>query len=72
MEYRLLWLGAVFFAFSTSDASAYIDPGTGSVVTAAIIGFFAAAAYTVRKYFYKLTDLLRPRRTKDSGSKKSK
>ena len=64
MELRLLWLAPAFLAFATNDAHAYIDPGTGSVVTAAIIGFFAAAAYTIRKYFYKLTDMLRPGRSK--------
>jgi hypothetical protein len=37
-------------------AHAYIDPGTGSAVTAAILGFFAAVAYTFRKYMYRLKD----------------
>lgn len=39
-------------------AYAYIDPGAGSMVTTAILGFFAAIAYTFRKYFYRLKDLL--------------
>ena len=37
---------------------AYIDPGSGSVLTTAIVGFFAAIAYTFRKYFYKIKDRL--------------
>jgi uncharacterized membrane protein len=44
---------------------AYIDPGSGSVLTSAIIGLFAAVGYTVRKYFYKIVDLFK------GGKKKS-
>jgi len=39
-------------------AHAYIDPGTGSVVTTAILGFFAAIGYTARKYFYRVKDMI--------------
>ncbi len=46
-----------------SNAHAYIDPGSGSVLTTAIIGFFAAIAYTFRKYFYKLKNLITGRST---------
>ena len=41
----------------TENAHAYLDPGTGSVVMAAILGFFATALYTFRKYLYKLKAL---------------
>ncbi len=37
-----------------SVALAYVDPGSGSVIVTTILGFFAAIAYTFRKYFYKL------------------
>ena len=33
---------------------AYIDPGSGGALVTAILGFFAAIGYTLRKYFYKL------------------
>ena len=33
---------------------AYIDPGSGGAIITAILGFFAAIGYTLRKYFYKL------------------
>jgi hypothetical protein len=49
-----LLLAGLFFVCSQSEAHAYLDPGSGSVLTSAIIGFFAAIAYTLRKYFYKL------------------
>jgi O-antigen/teichoic acid export membrane protein len=49
-------LAVALTAAMTGHAHAYIDPGTGSVVTAAVLGFFAAIAYTVRKYFYRIKD----------------
>ena len=42
----------------TAPAYAYIDPGSGSVLATAIIGFFAAIGYTFRKYYYKAKDAL--------------
>jgi hypothetical protein len=47
-----------FFAF-VSPVYAYIDPGSGSVLTSAIIGLFAAVGYTARKYFYKIVDFFK-------------
>lgn len=62
-------LVAALLIFSlTVDASAYIDPGTGSVVTTAILGFFAAAAYTFRKYMYRIRDIFSFR--KSAGTKR--
>lgn len=55
--HRASIVAAVLLTFAmTSNAFAYIDPGTGSVVTTAILGFFAAIAYTFRKYFYRMKD----------------
>ncbi len=63
----------IYLGLWVQPAHAYIDPGTGSVVTSAIIGFFAALAYTLRKYFYKLKDLFSssPSDASSSGSDKS-
>tara|TARA_B100000900_G_C20579528_1_gene716864 strand:+ start:1894 stop:2040 length:147 start_codon:yes stop_codon:yes gene_type:complete len=33
---------------------AYIDPGSGGALITAILGFFAAITYTLKKYFYKI------------------
>lgn len=41
---------------ATAPAYAYIDPGSGSVLATAVIGFFAAIGYTMRKYYYKAKD----------------
>lgn len=50
----MLVMASILFMSMVAPAHAYIDPGSGSVLTSAIIGFFAALAYTGRKYFYKL------------------
>lgn len=33
---------------------AYIDPGSGGALLSAILGFFAAITYSIKKYFYKI------------------
>lgn len=57
MKRNVAILSCVGFIATTGAAHAYIDPGTGSVITTAILGFFAAIAYTARKYFYRIKDL---------------
>jgi hypothetical protein len=59
---RFAILFAVYVSL-TSPAYAYIDPGTGSVITTTILGFLGAVAYTTRKYFYRLTDFLTGRKS---------
>lgn len=58
MYIRVALLMVASLGLMTNQAFAYIDPGTGSVVTAAIVGFFAAIAYTARQYFYRLKDMV--------------
>jgi hypothetical protein len=58
---RYAILFAVYVSL-TSPAYAYIDPGTGSVITTTILGFLGAVAYTVRKYFYRIGDFFSGRR----------
>lgn len=41
-------------SFWISNAHAYVDPGSGSVIITTILGFIAAIGYTFRKYFYRL------------------
>lgn len=53
----------------SSNAYAYIDPGTGSVVTTAILGFFAAIGYTFRKYLYRATDWFTGRKSHIKGDR---
>lgn len=39
-----------------SDAYAYLDPGTGSVVLQALIGVLVGVVITVKIYWYKLKE----------------
>lgn len=49
----------VFFAFlfNPLPAMAYIDPGSGSAIISAVIGFFVAIGLVVKTYWYKLKSL---------------
>lgn len=65
-------LFAAFLVMLSEPAFAYIDPGTGSVVTTAILGAFGALAYTFRKYMYRVKDFFsgsrRPGESQKDGS----
>jgi len=41
----------------TTPAFGYIDPGSGSAIMSAIIGFFVAMGLAVKTYWYKLKSL---------------
>lgn len=43
------------------EASAYLDPSTGSMILSAIIGIFATIALAVKTWWYKLKSLFRRR-----------
>jgi hypothetical protein len=38
-------------------ANAYIDPGSGSAIMSAIVGFFVAIGIAVKTYWYKIKSL---------------
>lgn len=59
MTIEKLLLTLVLVATLIPNAYSYIDPGSGSVVTTAILGMIAAVGYTFRKYYYKITDFFR-------------
>ncbi|VAW40511.1 hypothetical protein MNBD_GAMMA01-2261 [hydrothermal vent metagenome] len=46
------------------QAKAYIDPGSGSAIMSAIIGFFVAIGLAVKTYWYKIKGFF-------SGNKKT-
>jgi hypothetical protein len=46
--------GLLVYAGGVDHAAAYIDPGSGGAIITGILGFFAAVAYTTRKYWYRL------------------
>lgn len=39
-------------------ATAYIDPGSGSAIMSAIIGFFVAIGLAIKTYWYRLKSLI--------------
>lgn len=51
------------FVIFPSVSYAYIDPGSGSAIMSAIIGFFVAIGLAVKTYWYKLKSLFT--KTKD-------
>ena len=56
MKKGLICVFMVLSVFSL-PASAYIDPGSGSAIISAIIGFFVAAGLVIKTYWYKLKSL---------------
>jgi hypothetical protein len=50
------------------NAYAYIDPGSGSALITAILGFFAAIIYSFKKYFYNLKDKFKSESKSESES----
>ena len=44
----------LFLISGSSPAFAYIDPGSGSAIVSAIIGFFVASWLIIKTYWYKI------------------
>lgn len=42
-----------------TNAHAYLDPGTGSIILQGLIAAFAAAALVARHFWYRVTSFLR-------------
>jgi len=53
----LLTVSLLLFLWA-SPVFAYIDPGSGSAIMSAIIGFFLAVSIAIKTYWYKLRSLL--------------
>ena len=65
----LLVLILVFLSYQ--QAFAYIDPGSGSALMSAIIGFFVAIGVVIKTYWYKITGLLSKITSKNAEAKKN-
>ena len=52
--FKLTVLIFVYLLSSVSNANAYIDPGTGSIILQAILAFVAGAAATVSLWWVNL------------------
>ena len=53
-----------------SPAFAYIDPGSGSAIMSAIIGFFVAAGIAIKTYWYKIKGIFTGNKPKDTDQKR--
>ena len=57
MNYYTIVLGLIFFTgFFLSDAYAYLDAGTGSVLLQSLIGVFVGAAIALKIYWFKIKE----------------
>lgn len=54
MKKHLLTLSCLIYFTYIPHAYAYLDPGTGSIILQAILGFIAAAAATASFYWNKV------------------
>ena len=50
---KILIVNFIYLFFTISSAHAYLDPGTGSIIVQALIGFLAAVAVTLKLYWHK-------------------
>ena len=48
----------ILFFFLNSNAYAYLDPGSGSIILQAILGFIAASLVTISFYWAKVKTFL--------------
>ena len=67
MFYLLIAAAIVLFP---ETAHAYIDPGSGSAIMSAIIGFFVAIGLIVKTYWYKIKSLVCPKKDQKNTSEK--
>jgi peptidoglycan/LPS O-acetylase OafA/YrhL len=61
---KLALLLAVFCTLAglATEAQAYLDPSTGSMIMSAIVGLFATIGLAVKTYWYKLKNLFKARK----------
>lgn len=55
--WQSMWLVALVGLLFPADASAYIDPGSGSLIFQAIVATLAGVAYGVKMYWARIRGL---------------
>ena len=55
---KILIVNFIYLFFTISSAHAYLDPGTGSIIVQALIGFLAAVAVALKLYWHKFLRFL--------------
>ena len=59
----------ISFCSLNTNAYAYIDPGTGTIIIQAIVGAIAAGAVTIKIYWYKLKAFFVRKKDKETEKK---
>ena len=71
MNYRFFIIGGFFMLIFTelfvSDAFAYLDPGTGSMIIQSLIGVFVAVGIALKVYWTKIKFALLERKSKSKN-----
>ena len=52
----LYFVSVIYLITFLSNAHAYLDPGTGSIILTAIISFLALMSLKIKIYFQKIKD----------------
>ena len=55
----------ILISLLTSPLFAYIDPGSGSAIMSAVIGFFVAIGLAVKTYWYKIKGFFTSKKDKN-------
>jgi hypothetical protein len=61
MFLKIIVLLVICFVAMPTDANAYLDPGTGSMIIQMIIGAIAAGLLTLKFYWHKITTFFKDR-----------
>lgn len=60
MQFKIaVFICALSVIFTPATASAYIDPGTGSILIQGLIGAIAAIGVTLKLYWHRIIALFR-------------
>lgn len=51
-----------------SPVFAYIDPGSGSAIMSAVIGFFVALGMAVKTYWYRIKGIFTSRKSRNENN----
>jgi len=65
------WVAAFSLLLVAGPASAYLDPGTGSMLLQVILGGVAAVGVAVKLFWYKIRAALGLRKATDAGDEKT-
>ena len=62
---KFLSLFSLFYLITlSSNAYAYLDPGTGSIILTAVISFFALISFKIKFYFNKVKNFFKKNKSK--------